>query len=244
MNMRYRLNTLGLPDPEDAGVLTYRRVRLTRSSSLQWLFVVLSLPGVAALMVPFVTGISPLYVFAGSLKHDRAMLLLAVCFFLILPIIVWRIRIALSPPSAFELRLAFTAAMLCVCLALITAVSIVLATFRRQAIDDDDALSICLWLICLVITLAGGQWIGRRAARRISPAAGILSWMLTAYLAGLEFLLVGAMSGRLLGFSAEANAGYYLTMVTACAFVAELIFLALGQWPPRIRRTIRETETK
>jgi len=233
---------------EHAGVIDYPRVFPPQVRAVPWLFFLFSLPAAVALFVPFSTPIEGL-TRAGADNRiigvltsrprgdvtDWLILLLASAFLIIFPMLAWRLRLLIGRPSPRQVRAASIVSWICLIPAAALPMALVLMAWGSSLFMRDTSLMVVGIVVTGFISLlfSVGLWIARRARRRISPEAGIVARMLTAFLLPAGFVLILLLNHR--------HAGYYLTLTSESVFIVEMLLLALGQWPPRISRRPNRT---
>jgi hypothetical protein len=261
---------------EHAGVVEYPRAPLLRTASMSWLFLIGCLPGFAALFLPFSRNSDALsyhtpLTYLAILAQDNALAwwtrsavaqdypvivwsraMLALSFFGLVPIIVWRRCARSASTSVLPLLNGQMASWLCLI--------VLCAWFGLNILGDCERLvqrarsapvpmpahvadvpmgmrivwSVVTWILAGAFVCAG-LWIAGRARRRGEMAAAIMARLMIVYLApvGFALLWVGAR---------ERAVGWYLTVPTVSVLVGEMVLIALGQWPPRMQFMQRRTE--
>jgi len=182
----------------------------------RWLPFCATLPAVVALFAPFTHGTSP-YDAVGGLFMDRPWFsdleipALGASFFIVLPLIAWRLRLLLwRPPRTIELRLVAAIALLCSVPVVYVLVEIA-PNIVHPGSGDDYFLSLTAFLLMLICVLSS-VFLGWRR-RHTRPIAAIEALLLGPYLANVTFCL--------LGFYSDADIGYWFTLIATAAFVVQ-----------------------
>ena len=241
--MRYDTSQLD----EYAGVMAYAAAPAHQAGwSLQPLFVVLSVPAVAAVFAPLVVGTSPadviLEVFLGRegariIGDNWFLAFLAAGFLLGFPILAWKARLALSRPGGTEVAVVSVVAKLLSIPVVIMPVAGFLNMGQSQVeLRRDDVLGV-IALALTVVTLALGRWIENRVARYAPPGHSVTAQMMAAYIANALFPIIAVtdLARQELHNTSFRSPGYLLTLAAVGVFTCELALMTLRQWPPRIR---------
>jgi hypothetical protein len=247
---------------EHAGVVEYPRATLFRAASLSWLFLIGSLPGFAAMFLRFSTDSEALsyhtpLTYLVILEQDYSVTwwmqeMLALSFFSLIPLMVWRRRARGASASAATLHAGEAVSWFCLV--------VLLAWFGLSVLQDCDQLmrrasrgpmplppnaaevpmgvrivwSVVTWII-VASFMSTGLWIARRARARGAIAAAIMARLATSYLIPVGFALF-------LVATRNRTFGWYLTVPTVSIVVGEMVLIAVGQWPPRVRFKQRISE--
>lgn len=172
----------------------------------------LAVPGVMALFLPFTSGVSPYegVRFSGSFFN---LALLAAPAFLAVPIAVWHARRLYSNRlSAFEVALAYTlsaAAMVSVLTAIVLSLPKILSSWGLLAIA-----------LCLGLGGANALLLVGNLRRRLPREAAAEVFLLGGYLPTAVFCLVA------LGLD---EIGSYVVLTACIAYLVTIILLLIGE---------------
>ena len=217
-------------------VLSYESSPRPRASRAlrrrQWLFLLVALPGALVPFLDYAFSTSPLEVaphppislhplaFAPDLFDGTgAIYCAAISFFIVFPILLWKLRLMLGPPPGrWERRFAAGASLICALPPLW-----LLAMMLRETPDAlwfplnaERIRMLSVLIICVFVLILTG-WSLLRLCRRDRPLHAIEAALFAAYLIN-SFICLAA-------FWNDANAGYYVSIPATLCFGIELALL-------------------
>ena len=187
----------------------------------RWLGVLLALPGVAAILLPFTEGVSPLRVVMNAAGLDFRYgdyIWLAVPFFVAMPILDWQIA------RARATRIGWKRVFVGHAVAVAAIASVLVTAFQLASESLSEAWPFLLPALAAIV--AWGALVAR-ALRRKRPAHEIVGVsMNSAYLPNaILCLVVFGMSGA--GMFGGWQVGAYVTLI-ACVWSIIQIVLVMG----------------
>jgi hypothetical protein len=203
-------------------LLEYRHAPAPATGRADWLFLLLGLPALVALFVPFTFGVSPVQVVRESpgtfpwtrWEPEMAIVLVTLPLFLPVAASALRLRMIVSGREMRGERWASYAAAAIGAAAVLALLAAAVAQWWDMAVPER-------WMFGAgAAVLAGGAVavlaLRRRGARRDVRA---LATMLVPYAADCTICLIA--------FREEAQLGWYLTAVSAAAALAEVVVLTV-----------------
>ncbi len=183
---------------------------------------VLALPGVVALFLPFTVGVSPL-IAVVKLDFSSPFMLLAAPAFLAVPIAAWQARrCAGGRLSVIEIGLAYslaTAAMLAVLVD--TGIGL-----SESSLPELGLSGLALLAGCWGFAGANVLLLARNLVRRVPNEVTAEVFLLGGYLPNAVFCLIGFFPR---GWFSGWDVGAYVVLIACVAYLLTIIFLLRGE---------------
>ena len=185
----------------------------------RWIALALTIPAAVVPFLPFTYDTSPYNAASEFFREwfsDLEIVCAGLSFFIVLPLIAWRLRILLwRAPRITELRLAAIVAMLCH----VPAIYLLVEFCPNLLKPEPDYFLGVAALSTMLICILAGMIIAWRCRRTRSTAA-VDALLLGPYLANAAFCLFA--------FYQDPQIGYWLTTIATTAFAVQLVMIPIS----------------